>query len=433
VTEQFGVDAYPKALRKLLALRETDSLETYVDEFERAKYGVVVHNPRMGEPFFVTQFVWGLKFEIQNVVQVQVPTTMNRAILLAHMQQEVLDRSKTRSIKSAGMVRQQPYQVRMEEKGVQKPMDLSRERQIRDFCRLNGLCYACGERFEPEHIAKCAKRNQGQLNGLTIEDFQMELTDEVLLQLEQEEEKEEECCRLSIYALFGRDSSDSMSVRSIVNKQVMVMLIDSGSSTSFISEHMVKQLGLTVVPCQPVQVKVASGEKLMSATSVQNLEWWSNGHFYHTDMRVLPLGAFDAILGFDWLKQHNPMECDWEHKKLQFVDEGVQVKLIGDEVQEVTSVPGISVLQVHKWIKGNDVWAFVLLESAAANKEGSQHSDIQLLVEEFSDIFATPTQLLLGFMIITYHWFLELFQSTLNPTGIPHCIRMRLRNMWLHY
>jgi hypothetical protein len=118
VTEQFGVDAYPKALRKLLALRQTDSLETYVDEFERAKYGVVVHNPRMGEPFFVTQFVRGLKFEIQNVVQVQVPTTMNRTISLACMQQEVLDRSKTRSIKCVGTVRQQPYQVRMEEKGV---------------------------------------------------------------------------------------------------------------------------------------------------------------------------------------------------------------------------------------------------------------------------------------------------------------------------
>jgi hypothetical protein len=53
VTEQFGVDAYPKALRKLLALRQTDSLKTYVDEFERAKYGVVVHNPRMGEPFLL--------------------------------------------------------------------------------------------------------------------------------------------------------------------------------------------------------------------------------------------------------------------------------------------------------------------------------------------------------------------------------------------
>jgi hypothetical protein len=124
-------------------------------------------------------------------------------------------------------------------------VDLSRERQIRDFCRLNGLCYACGERFEPGHIAKCAKRNQGQLNALTTEDFQMELTDEVLLQLEQEEE----CCRLSIHVLSGRDNNDSMSVRSIVNKQVMVMLIDSRSSTSFISEHMVKQLGLTVVPC----------------------------------------------------------------------------------------------------------------------------------------------------------------------------------------
>jgi hypothetical protein len=42
----------------------------------------------------------------------------------------------------------------------------------------------------------------------------------------------------------------------------------------------------------------------------KNLEWWAHGHFYHTDMRILPLGAFDAILGYQWLRQHSPMECD---------------------------------------------------------------------------------------------------------------------------
>jgi hypothetical protein len=37
-----------------------------------------------------------------------------------------------------------------------------------------------------------------------------------------------------------------MRVRSIVKKQVMLMLVDSGSTTSFISEMVVQSLGLSV-------------------------------------------------------------------------------------------------------------------------------------------------------------------------------------------
>lgn len=29
---------------------------------------------------------------------------------------------------------------------------------------------------------------------------------------------------------------------------------------------------------------------------VRALEWWSNGHSYRDDMKVLELGAYDAIL-----------------------------------------------------------------------------------------------------------------------------------------
>jgi hypothetical protein len=40
--------------------------------------------------------------------------------------------------------------------------------------------------------------------------------------------------------------------------------------------------------------------------------------------------AFDAILGYDWLMQHNPMKCDWVHKVLQFQDAGPSVTLCGE-------------------------------------------------------------------------------------------------------
>ena len=49
---------------------------------------------------------------------------------------------------------------------------------------------------------------------------------------------------------------------------------------------------------------------------VSNLSWWCQGHTFTTDMRVLNLGAYDAILGMDWLKKHSPMVTDWEHHSI---------------------------------------------------------------------------------------------------------------------
>lgn len=53
-----------------------------------------MHNAELDEIFFVTQFVHDLKPDIQNAVQVQLPTTVDKAMLLAQLQQEVLERSK---------------------------------------------------------------------------------------------------------------------------------------------------------------------------------------------------------------------------------------------------------------------------------------------------------------------------------------------------
>jgi hypothetical protein len=154
VVEKFGAEAYPNALRKLLELRQTDTLDQYIKEFDQIQYGVAVHNPVFDEIFFVTHFVHGLKYDIQSVVRMQMHTTVDRAIVLAQTQHDILEQAK-------GKGQRQPFHnkqvvVGFKGEGKQPPVggDLSKERQVREFQRLNGLCYACGERFEPGHIAK---------------------------------------------------------------------------------------------------------------------------------------------------------------------------------------------------------------------------------------------------------------------------------------
>jgi hypothetical protein len=85
------------------------------------------------------------------------------------------------------------------------------------------------------------------------------------------------------------------------------MLVDSRSSSSFVSQSVLDKLNLDTETVSPVRVKVANGEFLLSNRRVPNLEWWAGGHLYSSNVRVLDLEAYDAILGYDWLRGHNPM------------------------------------------------------------------------------------------------------------------------------
>lgn len=78
---------------------------------------------------------------------------------------------------------------------------------------------------------------------------------------------------------------------------MLLVLVDSGSYACFLSSNMVRRLGVNTKPCKPAVVKVANGDTLLSNTYIPVVEWWANGHTYHTTMRVLDLDAYDAIWG----------------------------------------------------------------------------------------------------------------------------------------
>jgi hypothetical protein len=94
VVEKFGAETYKNALRKVLELRQTDTLDQYNKEFDRIQYGVAVQNPVFDEIFFVTHFVRGLKYYIQCVVRMHMPTTVDHAIVLAQTQHDILEQAK---------------------------------------------------------------------------------------------------------------------------------------------------------------------------------------------------------------------------------------------------------------------------------------------------------------------------------------------------
>lgn len=96
-----------------------------------------------------------------------------------------------------------------------------------------------------------------------------------------------------------------------------------------------------------------------------------------TDMRILPLGAYDAILGMDWLKKHGDMNCNWEKKTLKFNHNGKEVLLQGIQSSTPTALAEVHIDQVLKWTKGNDVWALALVEEGSTDNNQSVPPEIQ--------------------------------------------------------
>ncbi|KAK3118794.1 hypothetical protein QOZ80_9BG0707950 [Eleusine coracana subsp. coracana] len=242
VLAKFGAHEYSKAMYDLLHLRQISIVQDYISPFEAAKYANAMHNPELDETFFVTQFIKGLKQEIQGLVLSQMPATVDKATRLAQLQHDILERTKFKSNKGS-YASKMASQPKLEVKQGNPVQDLSKERQIREYRKLHGLCYACGEKFEYGHLAKCPKRVQARLNMLTTEELQLPLSDEILEQLEKEDEAVEALHQLSLHAISGTADVESIRLRAMVKTQVFLMLVDLGSFTSFINKNFVANAG----------------------------------------------------------------------------------------------------------------------------------------------------------------------------------------------
>ena len=110
-----------------------------------------------------------------------------------------------------------------------------------------------------------------------------------------------ECCTISAHALDGSEAPNTIRLRALVGNQVMLLLLDSGSTHSFVSKSFMDRVGASTQEIAPLEVRVANGDRLSCSRQVPELKWWMQGHTFTTPMRELDTGAYDDILGMVWL------------------------------------------------------------------------------------------------------------------------------------
>jgi len=86
VEEEFGADDLRAAMNELLELKQTTTVEEYTTKFQALQFTIIMHNPHYDDLFFTPKYIMGLKEEIRNMVELQLPATVTRATTLARIQ-----------------------------------------------------------------------------------------------------------------------------------------------------------------------------------------------------------------------------------------------------------------------------------------------------------------------------------------------------------
>jgi hypothetical protein len=125
------------------------------------------------------------------------------------------------------------------------------------------------------------------------------LSNEPLNALEGQPSSVEEDCLISLNAISYTTGNKVIYIRALVKNHVLSILVDFGSSHSFLNAAMLSRIQYTATPAKCMIVRVGNGQHIFSDLKVEKLEWWIQGHTFQIDARILDLAAYDLILGMD--------------------------------------------------------------------------------------------------------------------------------------
>jgi len=112
---------------------------------------------------------------------------------------------------------------------------------------------------------------------------------------------------ISLNAITGIKTGDTMHLAASVAGTSMKVLVDSGSTHSFIAETSARLLGATITPRSDLSVGVANGDRVPCSGVLPATPVTIGTERFLIDLYVLSLGDYELVLGCQWLKSLGPI------------------------------------------------------------------------------------------------------------------------------
>ncbi|XP_026410147.1 uncharacterized protein LOC113305293 [Papaver somniferum] len=399
-------------------LIQTTTVDDYCEELESLKALMLDMNATLTEAYFVMSFLSGLKDEIGKYVSMFHPKTLVAAYSLARLQEQKLisvthlPKSYTKPFNSPFSSNKQyqfnnfsprpaptsPKSAHMTPKSYfhnhSKPTpttptikNLTQEEMNKG--RVQGLCYNCDEVYKQGHFCK-GKQN---IFMLQVENTDSQDTGEEGEFFEEAEDSPvHPDMEISLHALTGHVTGDTIRIPGVLNNHKASILIDSGSTTSFIDSALDTSLHCNIEATTPMKVTVANGEQTLGKGICPQLQWSMQGHDFVENIRILPLGGCDIVSGADWLKTLGDVLFNFSKLSISFKYRRKKITLQG--IFPKPSLLQMGCATVKKFLSNTTHGMVGHLFSISTPTSPPITPDILfLLLHEFDDIFQEPKQL----------------------------------------
>jgi hypothetical protein len=93
--ERFGKDQHAQLVRQLFHIRQKGSVVEYVDHFAQLVDQLNSYQPMSDPLYYTMRFLDGLRHDVKSMVMIQHPKDLDAAFVLAQMQEEIVEASRT--------------------------------------------------------------------------------------------------------------------------------------------------------------------------------------------------------------------------------------------------------------------------------------------------------------------------------------------------
>jgi hypothetical protein len=226
-------------------LTQEGGMEEYVERFEELKSLMHSLNPLLPESYYISSFISGLKEDIKPMLKILKPGTLMTAFDQAKWQEEsnnILARKSRFTTKPVmggqggrSFGNQQSNYVSNNSQTPKVSETMYEQR------RRLGQCFKCGDKFMPGH--KCIAKGLNMIEGQEEEEFMDAATGNNSAELAPDSKIEE--YGLSLNALADNYAHNTIRIRGSYQGRDLIILIDSGSTHSFIDASVARELQLS--------------------------------------------------------------------------------------------------------------------------------------------------------------------------------------------
>ncbi|GJZ27288.1 retrotransposon-related protein [Tanacetum coccineum] len=324
--------------------------EVYQDSFK-----ALLNKVDLDDSCAISLFIGGLKEEIAYAVRMFKPTSLTKVFSLSKLQEASNSVTKGKHLASFGPPKNTVFGSTTQRGGGSGTR----------------IVPVQSTTITPNRTFKKLIQQELEEKGPSIFDERNNNDCEIF---EQENVCEEETMpQVSLNAMTGVPSYQTMRVKGHVKKQVLHILVDCGSTHNFLDLHAAKRMGCNLSRMRPLQVSVANWQVMSSVFECKNFKWTIHGQVFETDVMILPLGGCEMVLGIKWcvLRGTPQSTLQW-----------MQDKHVSSSLNQM----GVEI----------STMALCVCPATLMQMTGSStkpNSNIQTPLQDFSTVFDTPKEL----------------------------------------